>query len=830
MSNHQVPAQASLNSKWNLARLGLDFKNPHWWAEITTIAIAYIAICWIVKYGINIHPFLPSPVWPAVGVTVGLLLVWGRSRWLGVFLGRLIFTLFFRAVSPKLSAGSLAALLPPLGASVGSTLGALITVSLILHFTRTNYPFRKVRHIVIFAICALFTGVVFQTAIGILSYTSLMQNVWQNFTKAFFNWWLGDAIGILIFAPLVIAWMRSPRDSKLKTWLNWEVMIVISSLTIVAYLAFYKSQPIEYLLLPPLLWSAFRFGAMLTTSMVMVVSMIASIATSNEYGIFYKPQTDGNSVLLLQIFMGVIALTTMLVLAIVSENDRAKLRLQRANLDLEQRVIERTQKLQTSEANARELAIKAEAANQAKSTFIANMSHELRSPLNAIIGFSQLMMRTKDLPIDHYENANTINRSGDYLLTLINNILDLSKIEAGKTTLNIQNLDLYRLLNDIEDMLHLKATNAGLNLIFERDINTPRYIITDEIKLRQVLINLLGNAIKFTPIGTVCLRLMNVSTDDNSLNNSCDLHFSISDTGVGIAAEEIDNLFVSFAQAQAGKEKQEGTGLGLALSRKFVQLMGGDISVTSELGKGTTFQFQIQAQQGQQLIDNPMQKQRVLKLAPDQSIPKILVVDDKPENCQLLTNLLSIIGFEVQEASNGREAIAIWDTWEPQLIWMDMRMPVMDGYEATKHIKSTTKGNATAVIALTASVLEEQKAIVLSSGCDDFVRKPFSEQIIFDTLAKHLGVKYIYEEIFSREHDISLETSLISDNLKIMSNEWIGRLYNSSIEADKNLVMQLIDEIPEQEVFLKRSLTKLIRSFQFEILMDLAEPLLTKPC
>ena len=828
MSNHQNQrsSQISASSKWNLVRFGLDFKNPHWWAEITTIAISYFIVSWLVIYAIPKTPSVPSPLWPGAGFVVGLLLIWGRSRWFGVFLGTFFYNLHRRGLT---------VFFPPLGASIGSTIGALLTVSLILYFARTNYPFRKVRHVVIFSLCAIFTGTIFQTSVGITVYTSLMQslwgdlNLWSNFAKVFFPWWLGDAISILLFAPLIIVWMRSPRDSKIKTWLNWEVMMVLSSLAIVTYFAFYKSQPIEYLLLPPLLWSAFRFGSRFTTSIVILVSMSASIATAHELGVFYDPQVDGQSVLLLQIFMGVLALTTMLVLAIVSENDRANLRLQRANIDLEQRVIDRTQKLQTSEAKARELAIKAEAANQTKSIFIANMSHELRSPLNAIIGFSQLMLRTKDLPTDHYENANTINRSGDYLLTLINNILDLSKIEAGKTTLNIQSLDLYLLLDDIEDMLSLKASNVGLNLIFERDINTPRYITTDEIKLRQVLINLLGNAIKFTQVGTVCLKLMNVSTNDNSLNNSYTLHFSISDTGVGIAAEEIDNLFVSFAQAQAGKEKQEGTGLGLALSRKFVQLMGGDISVTSELGKGTTFQFQIQVQQGAQSIDNPMQKQRVLKLAPDQSTYKLLVVDDKPENCQLLTRLLAPMGFEVQEAHNGQEAIAIWDKWEPHLIWMDMRMPVMDGYEATKYIKSTTKGNATAVIALTASVLEEQKAIVLSSGCDDFVRKPFTETTIFDTLAKHLGVKYIYEEISNHEYDIFSETSLIYDNLKIMSDEWIVRLYNSTLEADKNLVMQVINEIPDQEISLKRSLTKLIHNFEFEKLMDLTESLLSRP-
>ena len=198
-----------------------------------------------------------------------------------------------------------------------------------------------------------------------------------------------------------------------------------------------------------------------------------------------------------------------------------------------------------------------------------------------------------------------------------------------------------------------------------------------------------------------------------------------------------------------------------------------------------------------------------------------MVVDDKPINCDLIAKMLIPTGFEVQSAQNGQEAIAIWEQWEPHLIWMDMRMPVMDGYEATKQIKATTKGNATAVIALTASVLEEEKAIVLSAGCDDFVRKPFSEQTIFDMLAKHLGVKYIYEEIASYEGITDLEIPLTSNDLKIMQDDWIMRLYKASLEAEKNTVLELIGEIPDQESSLVRSLTRLARNFQFEQLIDL---------
>jgi signal transduction histidine kinase/DNA-binding response OmpR family regulator len=816
-TNQASTVKASSRVRWDLSWLGLQINNPRWWLEIGCIAIAYFALSRISATIVEINP--ASPIWPGAGSNVGLLLAWGRSRWLGVFLGT-----FCLNISRK---GFLVAL-PALGASIGSTIGTLITVSLILLFIGKNSPLQRVRNVVFFSLSSIFSGTILQTITGTLAYSLFKMGTGQHFLLYFsqyiWNWWIGDSIGVLLFAPLILVWLRSPKDAEIKSWFHWEVFTALISLVIVSYLCLYNAEPLEYLLLPPLFWSAFRFGSKLTTLLVTTVAMTASVATANKLGIFYQAITPSNSLILLQIFMGVLAITTMAVLAIVAENRKANFRLQKANAELEQRVLDRTRALQTSEVKAIELAEKAEAANQAKSIFIANMSHELRSPLNAVIGFSQLMIRAKNLAPEHQEKASIIYRSGDYLLTLINNILDLSKIESGTINLNPTNFDLHHLLNDIEDMLHLRAVNLGLQLIIECDHDVPRYIYTDEVKLRQILINLIGNAIKFTKQGEIYVHISHIKISDKTSEQAytnCTLNFDVSDTGVGISAEELSDLFISFSQTQAGKQKQEGTGLGLAISRRFAQLMGGDINVTSELGKGSTFQLTIQAQLGQSIIDQPSNKKRALTLAPDQPTYKILVVDDKPINCDLIAKMLLPMGFEVQSAQNGQEAIAVWEQWEPHLIWMDMRMPVMDGYEATKQIKSTTKGSATAVIALTASVLEEEKAIVLSAGCDDFVRKPFSEQTIFDVLAKHLGVKYIYEEIASYAGIIDLEIPLTSNDLKIMQDSWIMRLYRASLEADQNAVFDLIQEIPDQESSLVRSLTRLARSFQFEQLIDL---------
>jgi len=398
----------------------------------------------------------------------------------------------------------------------------------------------------------------------------------------------------------------------------------------------------------------------------------------------------------------------------------------------------------------------ADAANQAKSAFIANMSHELRSPLNAILGFTQIMTRSQTLPKEHQESVSIINRSGEHLLTLINNVLDLSKIEAGRVTLNPKNFDLHRLLDDIHDMFQLKAADKGLHLSLEPAPNLPRYIRTDEVKLRQILINLINNALKFTQQGGICVR-------SQSMNNS-KIAFEVEDTGPGIAPEDLKTLFEAFSQTESGKQSQEGTGLGLSISRQFVQVMGGEMHVSSTLGKGTIFTFEIAYEEVEvtEIENQQVNQRRIIGLEPDQPRYRILIVDDKSINRQLLVKLLNPLGFELNEASNGKEAVEMCEQWQPHLIWMDMRMPVMNGFEATQKIKATTAGQATAIIALTASVLEEERAVVVSAGCDDFLRKPFREDDIFKMMEQHLGVRYVYEDLTQSQQENLQEAEVLS--------------------------------------------------------------------
>ena len=505
---------------------------------------------------------------------------------------------------------------------------------------------------------------------------------------------------------------------------------------------------------------------------------------------------------------------------------------------LEHRVAERTAELAESNQQLETAKEKADAANQAKSTFIANMSHELRSPLNAILGFSQVMARSQSLPAEHQENVGIISRSGEHLLTLINNVLDLSKIEAGRTTLNQKNFDLHRLLNDVGDMFQFKAEEKGLQMSVEYSPDLPRYIHTDAVKLRQVLINLINNGLKFTEQGGVSLSVTRIgnrergmgnsdSSESNSIPNSefripnsLTLHFAVEDTGAGIPPEDMETLFEAFVQTETGKQAQEGTGLGLPISRKFVRLMGGEMHVTSEVGEGTTFAFEIQTVEVEpaQIEENQPQR-RVLALEPGQPRYRILIVDDKPINRQLLVKLLNPLGFELREATNGREAVEVWDEFQPHLIWMDMRMPVMDGYEATQAIKSTTKGQATAVIALTASVLEEERAVVLSAGCNDFMRKPFKEADIFEAMHKHIGVRYIYDEpteTGSSQSPGDLQKALDSANLATLPSSLLKNLESAASFAEITKIDGYIDEIRQHDETVANALAALAQDFAYD--------------
>jgi PAS domain S-box-containing protein len=521
----------------------------------------------------------------------------------------------------------------------------------------------------------------------------------------------------------------------------------------------------------------------------------------------------------------------------ISQRKQAEELLAQYNRNLETQVKERTQellevikqlqKIQTELIQSQEIAAAgqkaAEQANQAKSEFLANMSHELRTPLNAILGFTQVMSQDYSLSSEHQNNLSIINRAGEHLLDLINDILEMSKIEAGRISLDIHSFDLIYLLTNLEEMLRFRATSKGLKLAFEYTENVPHYIQTDESKLRQVLINLLGNAIKFTDSGSVVLR---VSKGQNN-----QLLFEVQDTGLGIAPQELDLLFTAFGQTETGKKSHQGTGLGLAISRKYVQLMGGGISVSSKLNLGSTFTFDIQIGIAAASEIQPQQKHdQILGLVDSQTEYRLLVVDDATESRQLLVKILSSIGFQVREATNGVEAIAHWETWQPHLIFMDMRMPIMDGYEATRIIKEQTQADTqTIIIAVTASAFEEECQKILLNGCDDLICKPFKQELLLEKVSEHLGVKYINQVETASTASINQPTQIFLHDAELLchlsriSPELLEKIHHAAASCSDDMILELIQQIPAHENQIFQFLRDLAHDYQFEKIMELTQ-------
>lgn len=492
------------------------------------------------------------------------------------------------------------------------------------------------------------------------------------------------------------------------------------------------------------------------------------------------------------------------------------------NRTLEQKVSTRTKELsealeylqltQRQLLNAKETA---EEANRAKSAFLAQMSHELRTPLNAILGFSQLMSRDATITSEQQDTLGIINRSGEHLLSLINDVLEMSKIEAGRTTLHATNFDLHRLLDALHDMLRFKAEAKGLKLIFNRSPDLLRFVNSDESKLRQVLINLLGNAIKFTHKGNVTLSVRVI----DHMSPVYRLSFEVKDSGIGIASDELDGLFEAFVQTESGRQSQQGTGLGLPISRQFVQLMDGDITVHSIVGQGSTFAFEIQVNEAEESEPETVAHRRVIGLAAEQAKTRILVVEDQSENRQLLVNLLQPLGFEIKEAINGQEGVAQWQRWQPDLIFMDMRMPICDGYEATERIKSRTNGQMTKIIALTASAFEQEQAKILAIGCDDFIAKPFRENQIFDALNKHLGVQFIYQE---NTNQIAEPRVPLAKTFSLPP-EWLAQLEEAATILDFDQMLALLDPIRDRHPTLAEQLDGWINNFEYDEILAFTE-------
>ncbi|MEP6489362.1 PAS domain S-box protein [Microcoleus vaginatus GB2-A3] len=481
----------------------------------------------------------------------------------------------------------------------------------------------------------------------------------------------------------------------------------------------------------------------------------------------------------------------------------------------------------------------AEAANLAKSTFLANMSHELRTPLNVILGFAQVMTHDPSLTCKQKEDLQTIRRSGEHLLSLINDVLDLSKIESGHFTVEESGFDLISLLHSLRNMLAERASSKGLDLCFEIAPEVPQFIIADAQKLRQVLLNLLSNAIKFTDRGSISLQVSIKADGTGALTTTRPiLQFVVADTGVGIASVELNTIFDAFVQAQAGKRSIGGTGLGLTISRKLLELMGGKISVSSTVGQGSTFTFTLPVSPISGVNVTPEENNRlVIGLAPSQLDHRILVVDDQAENRLLMVRLLTQLGLEVKEATNGQQAVQIWQQWQPDLTWMDIRMPVLDGYEATKQIRAMEDGHNSIIIALTAQASQSDRALALAAGCNDYISKPFREQTLFLKMAEYLSLEYVYEEEETKKGERGTDcfpsylcsvSPGVSDSLDptllaTLPKVWVVQLEDAALCGDDVAIVELVAQLSSDLAQFGTHLTELANQYQFEKIINLIQ-------
>lgn len=497
----------------------------------------------------------------------------------------------------------------------------------------------------------------------------------------------------------------------------------------------------------------------------------------------------------------------------ITRRRKAEEELRLSNANLERRVEERTRDLESARHRA-------ETADRAKSVFLANMSHEIRTPMNAILGFAQLLEHDSQLTPDQAEHIRSIRCSGEHLLKLINDILDISKIEAGKSVLSPVSFCLHDFLEDLTTMFRSRAHAKGLQLYVEREESVPQYVSADENKLRQIIINLMGNAVKFTKAGGVALRVTAGAVKGKHAGEDEDrklcLKMEVEDSGPGIPEEDLGNIFDPFHQAETGNI-EGGTGLGLPISRRFIEMMGGTITVTSRVSKGSCFRFDVPVS----LVNAPeipreLARRQIVAIKPDMAPCRILVVDDMADNRTLLRGLLQPVGFEIAEAVNGAEALKHVAKWSPHAVLMDMRMPVMDGYEATRRIKAKANTRHIPIIAVTASAFEDSRKQVMNSGVDFYLRKPFRSEELFGALETTLGLGYIYADEITAVPGTLKSHSLDMGSLAALPTEMIREMDGAVADGDIASLTELIVKAEAIDSIAASELRVLAADFNYE--------------
>lgn len=633
-------------------------------------------------------------IWAPTGIALAALLLYGYRFWPAI--AAAAFLVNHSAGAPFLVAAGIAA---------GNTLEAVAATYLLKRYFRFETRLERQTDVLGFVVLACGVSTLISASLGVFSLYLGDVVPFEEIFRTWTAWWIGDALGALVVAPLILTWL-STRWPPLKLECALETLALTLALGLSVYWIFGRSPSnidrlLPFPIFPIVLWAALRFGQKGSAAAAFAISLAAIWATAKGSGPFAVQGPLSESLPILHSFLGVMSFTGMILAASIAERRRA------------------TDELRVAKDMA-------ESANAAKSTFLANMSHEIRTPLGAVLGFAHLVADPEVSANEKQDYVTAIQRNGELLSNIINDILDLSKVEAGKMQVDLRDTDISEILRDTETLLELQASEKGLDLRFHVQENVPKVIRTDALRLRQILINIISNAIKFTSSGSVSVSV-SVRTEGAKL---C---FEVSDTGCGIQLEQVDRLFSPFSQTDAGATRRYGgTGLGLVLSKRLANILGGDVVLTRTApNEGSVFTITV----GSGLPSSTSltsAKQHSHKAAADGRIDgyEVLLVEDSPDNQVLVSRILSLGGASVQIASNGVDAIQATQKKTYDVILMDLQMPIMDGYAATEKLRAANyKG---CIIALTAHAFSEEKNRCLENGFDDYITKPISPKELIE--------------------------------------------------------------------------------------------------
>ena len=693
-----------------------------------------------------------TPVWPPDGFATAAILIFGYWIWPGVLIGSFlaniwafinttnIITLFY-------------SILQVLAIATGTTSGTLLGSFLLRKLVTEYSPLERLSDVSKFLVFTGMIGPMVNATAGVTALTLGGKIPISSYIQVWVTWWISNVAGIFIFTPALLSWGEFFKEYLLNSKINFktinflqiaEYLILLEIVFLICENAFFGTYFIEYMIIPCLVWAVFRFGKLGASNLIVFIAVISVLGTVRGLGAFNSSNLN-NSLTLLQCFIGVIVLTTLVLNAVISEKKAAILILKNSQIQLLDKSLKLQQTAEILAAQKAELIQKnleleeakqnAVDANRSKSQFLTNMSHELRTPLNGILGIAQVFQDLSKLTNEEKEDIEIIYQSGVHLLTLIDDILDISKIEAGKMELEPQNFNFPDFLKEIVKICLYSAMEKNINFSYQVDPNIPIIINADEKRLKQILLNILGNAIKFTDRGEVnfIVDIISETAKDKSFYLT-KVKFKVTDTGIGINPEKLATIFLPFEQVGESKLKSQGTGLGLAISQKIAQMMGGEIKVTSKLSQGSIFSLELGLLTEKfQDVEKPENKFDT-NFSQKYSL-KIMIAEDNLGNQKIASKLFQKLGYQVTIVNHGIEALNSLKQEMYDVIFMDIQMPELDGIETTKAIyQEWGEINRPYIIALTANAMPSDRDKCFSVGMDDYISKPVKIEKIVESI------------------------------------------------------------------------------------------------